>query len=104
MARINILINLIGRSITLPPSWVKATGAEGMIFSNNDGNIFLEVMSSTTAQQFTVLTGLVLENELSIPEFAVADTLAVVSNANQTYPFGSFPPNIYNQPGTTNVY
>src|SRR5574342_1349441 len=103
MARINIPINLIGRSITTPPSWVTATGAEGAVFSNNDGNIFLEVMSSTTAQAFVVQTGLSLANELGIQEFAVADSSASVSLANQAYNFGAFPPNIYNQSGTTNV-
>lgn len=105
MARINIPINLIGRSITLAPSWVTATGAEGLIFSNNDGHIFLEVISTTTAQDFTVQTGLILQNELGVYEFAVADTNATISLANQSYMFGAFPPNIYNQPtNTTNVY
>lgn len=103
MARITIPVNNIGRSITTPPSWVTATGSEGLVFSN-DGDTFIEVMSSTTAQQFTVLTGLELQNELGILEFAVADTLATVSNANQSYNFGGFPTNIYNQSGTTDVY
>jgi hypothetical protein len=104
MARIPLPVNLIGRNITLPPSWVTATGAEGLIIAGNDGRIFIEVMSSTTAQAFTVQTGLALNNEFSIPEFSVADTNATVSNANTEYKFGPFMPTIFNQPSTQDVY
>jgi len=104
MARINLPVNLIGRTITQPPSWVTATGAEGLVFSGNDGRVFLEVLSSTTGQQFTVLTGLILSNELSVPEFAVEDTVANVSSASTEYKFGAFQTNIYNQPSSQDVY
>lgn len=100
MARINIPVNNIGRNITLPPSWVTATGAEGMVFTNLGGNVLLEVMSSTTGQSFNVVTGLVVDNEWS-----VADDLVNVSNANETYKLGPYPTNIYNQQdGSFQVY
>lgn len=99
MARINIPVNDIGRNITLPPSWVTATGSEGMIFTNTGGNVFLEVLSSTTGQSFNVITGLVVDNEWS-----VSDDLINVSNANEIYKIGIYPANIYNQPSTQQVH
>lgn len=92
MARVTLSVTDISRIITAPPALYTSTGVDGFKFDNSSGDVFLEVVSSTTAQQFTVLTGLVLDNE-----WAVADTLATVSNANTTYYLGPFPQNIYNQ-------
>lgn len=92
MARVTLSVTDITRIITAPPALYTATGSDGFKFDNSSGDVFLEVISSTTAQQFTVLTGLVIDDE-----WAVADTLATVSNANTTYFLGPFPQNIYNQ-------
>ena len=97
MARITLPVTDITRIITAPPAAYTSTGTDGFKFDNSSGDVFLEVISSTTAQQFTVQTGLVVENE-----WAVADTLATVSNANTTYYLGPFPQNIYNQDTTNN--
>ena len=100
MARITLSVTDISRIITSPPSLYTATGSDGFKFDNSSGDVFLEVISSTTAQQFTVLTGLIVDSE-----WAVADTLANISNANTTYFLGKFPQNIYNQPdGSNEVY
>ncbi len=92
MARVTLSVTDITRILAAPPSLYTSTGVDGFKFDNASGNTFLEVISSTTAQQFTVLTGLVVDNE-----WAVADTLATVSNASTTYFLGPFPQNIYNQ-------
>lgn len=97
MARITLPVNDVTRAIVALPSLITATGAEGLVFNNPGGNVFLEVISSTTGQQFTVLTGLILESQ-----WAVADTLATITGANTTYYIGSFPPNIYNQDTVNN--
>lgn len=97
MARVEITVTDISRIITAPPALYDSTGVDGFKFDNASGNVFLEVVSSTTGQQFTVLTGLVVDNE-----WAVADTLATVSAANTTYYLGPFPTNIYNQDTTDN--
>ena len=93
MARITLPVTDIERILNTPPALFTATGSDGFKFDNSSGDVFLEVISSTTAQSFTVLTGLVLENE-----WPVADDLVNVSNAATTYYYGKFPQNIYNQP------
>ena len=97
MARIQLSVTDISRILTAPPSLYTATGTDGFYFDNSSGDVFLEAISSTTAQQFTVLTGLVVDGEWS-----VADDLVTVSNASTTYFYGKFPGNIYNQPDGTN--
>lgn len=97
MARITLSVTDITRIITAPPALYDSTGVDGFKFDNSSGNVFLEVISSTTGQEFTVLTGLVVDNE-----WAVADTLASVSEANTTYYLGPFPQNIYNQDTVNN--
>ena len=100
MTRIEIPVNNIGRNITLPPSWVTATGSEGMFFVNQGGNVLLEVISSTTGQSFNVITGLIVDNE-----WTVADDLVNVSSADEVYKLGPYPTNIYNQlDGSLRVY
>lgn len=90
--RLTLPVTDISRVLTAPPSLFDATGVDGFKFDNSSGDVFLEILSSTTAQQFTVLTGLLINNE-----WAVADTLATISNASTTYYLGPFPQNIYNQ-------
>jgi hypothetical protein len=92
MARVTLPVTDITRLLVAAPAMYAATGSDGFKFENGSGDVFLEVISSTTAQQFTVLTGLVIDNE-----WAVADTLATVTQAAQTYMIGPFPQNIYNQ-------
>jgi len=99
MPRVTLSVTDISRILTPAPALYTSTGTAGFKFENASGDVFLEVISSTTAQQFTVLTGLVLDNE-----WAVADTLATVSNASTTYMIGPFPQNIYNQPSSTEVW
>lgn len=100
MARTTLSVTDISRIITTPPALLNATGLDGIKFNNASGDVFLEIISSTTGQQFTVLTGLVLDNLWN-----VSDTLATISNANTTYYLGPFPQNIYNQQdGTNDVY
>ncbi len=93
MARIELSVTDIERIMNTPPALFTATGTDGFKFDNTLGNTFLEIISSTTAQSFTVKTGLVVDNE-----WPVADDLVNVSNAAETYFYGSFPQNIYNQP------
>lgn len=93
MARIELSVTDIERILNTPPALFTATGSDGFKFDNSSGQVFLEVISSTTAQQFTVKTGLVLQNE-----WPVHDDLVNVSNAGTTYYYGRFPTNIYNQP------
>ena len=97
MARITLSVTDISRILSAPPALYTATGTDGFYFDNASGDVFLEVISSTTAQSFTVLTGLVVDNE-----WAVADDLVNVSNASTTYFYGNFPQNIYNQPDGSN--
>jgi len=97
MARIQLSVTDISRILAAPPSLYTVTGADGFYFDNSSGDVFLEVISSTTGQQFTVLTGLIVDNE-----WPVADDLVSVSNASTTYFFGKFPGNIYNQPDGSN--
>lgn len=93
MARINLSVTDIERILNTPPALYTATGTDGFKFDNSSGQVFLEVISSTTGQSFTALTGLVLQDEWS-----VEDDLVNVSNAATTYYYGRFPTNIYNQP------
>jgi len=97
MARITLSVTDISRILTTPPALYTSTGTDGFKFDNSSGDVFLEIVSSTTAQQFTVQTGLVLEGEWN-----VVDDLVTVSNANTTYYMGPFPQNIYNQDTTSN--
>lgn len=99
MARITLPVNDIGRNITLPPSWVTATGAEGLVFNNFGGNVFLEVLSSTTGQSFNVITGMIVDGEWSVRD----DTINV-SNAGEIYKIGPYPTNVYNQPNTLTTF
>jgi hypothetical protein len=92
MARIQIPVVDITRIITAPQALLTSTGADGHYFDNASGDVLLEIISSTTGQSLTVLTGLVIENE-----WAVSDTLANISNANTSYFIGPWPQNIYNQ-------
>ena len=96
MARLTLPVTDISRLISTPPALFTATGTDGFKFDNSGGNVFLEIISSTTAQQFTVKTGLVVDNE-----WPVADDLVTISNAATTYYYGKFPTNIYNQPDET---
>jgi hypothetical protein len=98
MARLTLPVNTITRTLTAPPALFTATGPDGFQFDNTTGRVFLEVVSSTTGQQFTVQTGLVLENEWS-----VVDTLVNVSAASTSYFIGPFPQNIYNQDYVSNL-
>lgn len=84
-------------NLTLPPGMYTVTNNIGFYFDNSHGKVLLEVISSTTGQQFTVLTGLLINNE-----WAIADDLVNVSNANTRYFLEPYPRNIYNQPGGTN--
>lgn len=97
MARIELSVTDIDRILSAPPALFTATGSDGLYFDNESGNVFLEVISSTTGQSFTVQTGLVIEDE-----WTVADDLVNVSNANTTYFLGRYPQNIYNQPDGSN--
>lgn len=97
MARPTLSVTDINRIITAPPALYTATGTDGFKFNNASGDVIIEVISSTIAQQFTVVTGLVLDQT-----WAVSDTLASVSNANTTYYLGPFPQNIYNQDTVNN--
>lgn len=100
MARLTLPVTDISRILAAPPSLFTATGSDGFKFNNASGDVFLEIVSSTTAQQFTVLTGLVLDDL-----WDVSDTLVSVSNANTTYYLGPFPQGIYNQEdGSNEVY
>jgi hypothetical protein len=98
MARITLPVTDISRIITSPPALTTATGAEGLKFANASGDVILEIISSTISQSLTIETGLVIESE-----WAVADTLANISNANTTYYLGPFPQNIYNQDTVDNL-
>jgi hypothetical protein len=97
MARVTLSVTDIDRILSAPPALYTATGSDGFKFDNASGNVFLEVISSTTGQSFTVLTGIVLEEE-----WTVADDLVNVSNASTTYYHGRYPQNIYNQPDDLN--
>lgn len=99
MARIQLSVTDISRILSSPPSLFTATGTDGLYFDNSSGDVFLEVISSTTGQSFTVLTGLLLEDEWS-----VSDTSVTITQADTTYYLGPFPQNIYNQPDANNTY
>lgn len=97
MARLELPVTDITRTLTTPPALFTATGSDGFYFENLGSDVFLEVISTTTGQQFTVLTGKVIEDEWSL-----SDDLVSVSAANTTYKIGSYPSNIYNQPDGSN--
>lgn len=97
MARLELTVTDIDRILSAPPALFTATGSDGFYFDNSSGNVFLEVISSTIGQSFTVKTGLVIEDE-----WTVADDLVNVSAASTTYFLGRYPTNIYNQPDGTN--
>lgn len=100
MARTQIPVTDITRLGVAGPTLVPADITNGHYFDNPGGNVFIEAISSTFPVNFTVLTGLVIEDE-----WAVADTLCTVSQANTSYYFGKFPANIFNVGGEdTSVY
>lgn len=91
MTRVQIPVTDITRLGVVGPTLTPADITNGHFFDNPAGNVFIEAISSTFPVSFTVRTALVIENE-----WAVADTLCTVSQANTSYFFGRFPANIFN--------
>lgn len=82
-----------------PPAYYTVENNPGFFFDNSYGKVFLEVISSTIAQNFTVITGHVIANEWSI-----SDDIFNVSNADTRYFIGPFPRDRYNQPNSNYVF
>lgn len=100
MSRVQIPVTDITRLGVVGPTLVSADITNGHFFDNPGGNVFIEAISSTVPVSFTVLSSLIIENE-----WAVADTLCTISQANTSYYFGKFPANIFNVSGSdSSVY
>ena len=80
-------------SLILPPALYSVTNNIGFYFDNSRRDVFLEVISSTTNQQFTIQAGAIIANE-----WDVLDDIINITQANTRYFLAPLPKHIYNQP------
>jgi hypothetical protein len=85
--------------ITNPPPVYFVDSNIGFFFNNMGGNVYLEILSSTISQSFTIQAEKLIANE-----WPLLDIIYNVSNADTKYFIGPFPEDIYNQPNSDNVF
>jgi len=91
MARVNVPLTPLVRTGTTPPAQVNGDTANNHQILNNDGNVFIEAVSSDAGSQ-----NVTIETPGVVDGLAVAD-LVVAVPAGATRLIGPFPTSIYNQ-------
>lgn len=91
MARVNVPVTTISRSGVAPPAQTNADSVNGHFISQNDGTIWIEIVSSDAGSQTVAfkLPG-------TIDGQAIADKVVTVA-AGATAIVGPFPVSSYNQ-------